>query len=112
MSKLDVILRSSSLYRSAAALSALLRLSTSCPWFGEFYVSIAVVEPIFHLESLANALDVSHPEKSYFLFLISLARARLHFILHDDTDISEELALTFRRSLLEILVSSRCVVYS
>lgn len=109
-SQSDVILRSDSLYRSAAALSALFRLAAS--WtilYNEFFVSVAAVEPIFHLESLANALDDSNPEKKYFLLLVGLARAQLHFI-KEDTEITEELAHSFRQKLLEILDLSWCVL--
>lgn len=105
-------LRSDSLYRSAAALSALIRLSTTWFMYGHFYVSVAAVEPIFHLETLANALDDSNPEKKYFFLLVGLARAHLYFIYdehYEDTEIEEELALSFRLKLLEILDSSRCV---
>lgn len=77
----------------------------------EFYHAVAEVEPIFHLESLANALDDSNPEKKYFLLLVGLARAQLLFI-YGDTKITEELAHSFRQKLLDILHSSRCVLRS
>lgn len=78
---------------------------------GEFYLAIAAVEPIFHLESLANALNDSNPEKKYFILFVGLARAHVH-IVFDDTKITEEIALGFRKKLLEILDSRRCVLRS
>lgn len=76
---------------------------------GQFYVAIAAVEPIFHLKTLANTLDDSNPEKKYFLLLVGLARAQLHFV-GENTEITEELALSCRQKLLEILDSSWCVL--
>lgn len=73
------------------------------------YISVSAVEPIFHLESLANALDDSNPEKKYFLLLVGLARAHVHMI-EWETVITEELAHSFRQKLLEILDLSRCVL--
>lgn len=102
--KSDIIHRSGSLYRSAAALFALVRLSISL--YGDFYVAIAAVEPIFHLETLVNALHDSNPEKGYFLILLGLARARYAVSL--DTEVTEELALGFRLKLLKILNSNWC----
>lgn len=111
--KSDVIIRSDSLYRSAAALSTLIRLSMSAPLYGKFYFAVAAVEPIFDLGPLASALDDSNPEKKYFLLLVGLARARLHFVQRSEiSEITEELALSFRQKLLEILDSSRCVLRS
>lgn len=109
----DVILRSNSLYRSAAALSALIRLTTSWSLYGHFYISVAAVEPIFHLESLANALDDANPEKKYFLLLIGLARAQLHYVYDFSAPgITKEFAINYRQKFLEILDSSRCVLGS
>lgn len=107
----ELTLRSRSLYRSAAALSVLIRLSTTWGPYGAFYVLIGAVEPIFHLETLADTLDDSHAEKKLYLFLVGLARAQLHFInrLDTGTNTTEELALIFSRKTLEILDSIRCV---
>lgn len=81
--------------------------------YGNFYVAIAAVEPIFHLETLANALDDSNPEKKYFLLLVGVARGQLHYYTnHLPEKITEELALSFRLKLLEILDSSLCVLPS
>lgn len=70
------------------------------------------VAPIFHLESLANAPDDSKSEKNYFLFLIGLARARLHFTNLGAHEIIGKFAHRCRRKLLEILDLSRCVLSS
>lgn len=70
------------------------------------------VAPIFHLESLANAPDDSKSEKNYFLFLIGLARARLHFTNLGAHEIIGKFAHRCRRKLLEILDLSRCVLCS
>lgn len=107
----ELTLRSRSLYRSAAALSVLIRLSTTWGPYGAFYVLIGAVEPIFHLETLADTLDDSHAEKKLYLFLVGLARTQLHFInrLDTGTNTTEELALIFSRKTLEILDSIRCV---
>lgn len=59
----DFFLRSYSLYQSAAALGALLRLSTTADFYNDFYASVAMSEPIFHLESLTLVLDDLNPEK-------------------------------------------------
>lgn len=75
------------------------------------YISLAAVEPILQLETLASALDDSNVEKMYFLLLVGLARAQLH-VIDENTDITEELALSYRRKLLEILDSSLCVLRS
>lgn len=77
-----------------------------------FYVSVAEVEPIFHLETLVKALDDSHSEKSYLRFLIGLSKAHLHFICRRETEVTDKVALSFRRRLVEILDLSRCVLRS
>lgn len=74
------ILRSQSLYRSAAALVALVNLSTLQELYEAFYYEIATDESIFHLETLAMmALDKTNPERKIILSLTSLARARLYY---------------------------------
>lgn len=80
--------------------------------FAYFYVSVAEVEPIFHLETLVKALEDSHSEKNYLRFLIGLSRAHLHFICRHEAEITDNLALSFRRRLIEILDLSRCVFRS
>lgn len=107
----NCVARSNSLYRSAAALSALIRLSTSDVVYGEFYVSVAAVEHIFHLETIAARLDDSHPEKKFFHFLTGLAQAQLHYISRVRIHI-DETAPSSRRGLLKILESCRCVPLS
>lgn len=113
--------RSSSIYRSAAALVALIRLSTSLSTFSDFYVAVTSIEPLYRLESLARALENSHPKKTYFLCLTTLARVRLQFTSNfeifgpsvDDykqLESSPEYARTFQRNLLEVLDSLRCVL--
>lgn len=113
--------RSSSIYRSAAALVALIRLSTSLSAFSDFYVAVASIEPLFRLESLARALENSHPKKTYFLCLTTLARVRLQFTSnieifgpsvnnYKQLESSPEYARTFQRNLLEVLDSLRCVL--
>lgn len=113
--------RSSSIYRSAAALVALIRLSTSLSDFSDFYVAVASTEPLFHLESLAIALENSHPKKTYFLCLTTLARVRLQFTSHfkafeppvydyKQLESSPEYACILRRDLLKELESLRCVL--
>lgn len=105
--------RSESVYRSAAALAALVRLCMSNYDFNEFYISVAAVEPIFHLDSLVKALDESHPKKKLFLSLTTLARVPLHFIKNPKQFKSHsEFAHTLRQSLLIIYELSRCVTLS
>lgn len=103
--------RSNSLYRSAAALAALISLSTAWALYTSFYEIIAAVEPIFRLEDLSSNLHDSHPEKKYFLSLIRLARAQLHYRVYRG-DIPDSLvAFNYkqRRSLLSILESQQYV---
>lgn len=91
-----------------------MRLSMSFDLYCRFYTLIAEVEPIFHLESLANAFDDSHPEKKYFLFLVGLGRAHLFSIFDAKRTIPypEEFASDCRQRLSEILDFSRCVLSS
>lgn len=106
--------RSNSLYRSAAALAALINLSTAWSLYTLFYESIAAVEPIFRLEDLSSNLRDSHPEKKYFLSLIRLARAQVHYRVYQ-SDITDSLVafnLQQRRSLLAILESQQYVSLS
>lgn len=65
--------RSNSLYRSASALAALIRVSL-CVILIEIYCGISRIEPIFHLETLTRSLHCLHPEKKYFSLLAKLAR--------------------------------------
>lgn len=113
--------RSSSIYRSAAALVALIRLSTSLSAFSDFYVAVASIEPLFHLESLASALENSHPKKTYFLCLTTLARVRLQFTSnfeifgpsvndYKQLESAPEYARILKRDLLEVLESLQCVL--
>lgn len=43
----------------------------------EIYISVANLEHIFHLETLAGSLACSDPEKKWFLLLTKLARQSL-----------------------------------
>lgn len=105
--------RSESVYRSAAALAALVRLCMSNYDYNEFYISVAAVEPIFHLDSLVKALDDSHPKKKLFLSLTTIARVPLHFIKNPKQFKSHsEFAHTLRQSLLKIFELCRCVTLS
>lgn len=106
--------RSNSLYRSAAALAALINLTPAWFIYTSFYETIAALEPIFRLEDLTLKLHDSHPEKKYFLSLISLARAQLHYRVYKG-EIPDSLVafnLQHRRSLLSILESQWYVSFS
>lgn len=102
--------RSNSVHRSAAAVAALLRLSMTSHDYDSFYRSVAVVEPIFHLETLAKALCNSHPEKIFYLLLLNLARAQLIlFRAPEQSNQPSVLAYSMRESLLRISKSCRYV---
>ena len=74
----DLVRRSSSVYRSFSALAALLWLSLSysnsvdC---SSVYPSFAADGCIFYLETLARSLGDSCEEKEYLLVLVDLGRA-------------------------------------
>lgn len=100
--KLFINHRSNSLYRSAAALTALMRLSTTSPSFGKFYFAISNSVPLFRLEARANALNVSKPDKTLFLSVVALGRARLP--AKDRARLkSESVAHSLRKDLLRTL---------
>lgn len=100
--KLFINHRSNSLYRSAAALTALMRLSTTSPSFGKFYFAISNSVPLFRLEARANALNVSKPDKPLFLSVVALGRARLP--VKDRARLkSESVAHSLRKDLLRTL---------
>lgn len=51
-----------------------MRLAYQTGEFQDFMFNVALVEPLFQLETQAKALDDSHSEKSLFLALVTLAR--------------------------------------
>ena len=74
----DIVCRSSSVYRSFFALVALIRFSHSRSFSSLFlgvYPSFAADGCIFHLETLARSLGDSCVEKEYLLALVDLGRA-------------------------------------
>lgn len=105
------ILRSQSLYRSAAALVALVNLSTLQELYEAFYYEIATDESSFHLETLAMmALDKTNPERKIILSLTSLARARLYYQTRRFSN--PPAALSLWQRFLQILKLRRCVILS
>lgn len=67
--------RSNSIYRSAAALAALLRLC-SCPAFRRFFRLVSDAEPIFQLEKMKDLHE--SPKKMLFLSLVKLGRTEIN----------------------------------
>lgn len=65
--------RSNSIYKSASAVAALIRVALSHPR-RELYVNVSRIESIFHLETLARSIACSNPEKKWLLLLSRLAR--------------------------------------
>lgn len=103
--------RSDSIYRSAAALCALVQVSSASGSIGSLYFSVARIEPIFKVETLANSLSDSHPEKEWFLLLAKVARANLYLWKTFKSD--SQFSLKLRQSLTSIFGSTRCVnIYS
>lgn len=95
--------RSPSLFRSAVALSSLIRVSLrgySCE-FANFYLAIALVEPIFHVEVLATSLSNSRPEKAFAHFLVRLAEANVIALQKCKPTVTS--ALNLRQNLLRLL---------
>ena len=113
VNQLIVLTRSYSVYRAAAALTALVHLAAS-PYgtFHNFYHEVSRTEPIFHLESLVRPLEDSNPEKVYFLCLIDLAKLRLIPFNETRHPPSAEEAVFLRRRLLVILDSCQYVFLS
>lgn len=70
--------RSNSIYRSAAALAALIHLNNLHHEYAYFVWSVHQVEPLFHLQTLASALDDSNTEKKFLATLITLACEGVH----------------------------------
>ena len=73
----DIVWRSSSVYRSFFALVALIRFSHSRSFSSLFlgvYPSFAADGCIFHLETLARSLGDTRAEKEYLLALVDLGR--------------------------------------
>lgn len=100
---IDNFIRSKSAYRSAAALSALMCLSTTSPTFGKFFFAIAKVEPILYLETHAEALNKSYPEKKLFLALVALGRARIPSKDRDLIQSGSEIVQCLRQDLRKLL---------
>lgn len=73
---IDITPRSKSIHRSAAALMALIQLSTSDTIYKELYFNSAKDEQIFDLETLVQSLNNSHPQRVLFCSLVVLARAQ------------------------------------
>ena len=99
LSTLLKVRRSSSVYRSFAALAALIRFSHSYHTFFvccNVYRSFAADGCIFHLETLSRSLGDACVEKEYLLALVDLGRAALIVGLrsmqrYDDTVLRAEL---------------------
>ena len=63
------------MYRSAAALTSLIRTSARSMFrVGSFFYAVSEIEPVFHLETLAEALGDANPEKKIFQSLAKLGR--------------------------------------
>lgn len=73
---IDITPRSKSIHRSAAALMALIQLSTSDTIYKDLYFNSAKDERIFDLETLVQSLNNSHPQRALFCSLVVLARAQ------------------------------------
>ena len=43
-------------------------------YVGSFFYAVSSIEPVFHLETLAGALDDENPEKMIFLSLVKLGQ--------------------------------------
>ena len=97
--------RSNSVYRSFAALAALIRFphsKTQLSYYSLVYSSFAADGCIFHLETLARSLGDSCAEKEYLIALVDLGRAALITATeqsYDDTALRAELldAIHLRR---------------
>ena len=95
----DIVCRSSSVYRSFFALVALIRFSHSRSFSSLFlgvYPSFAADGCIFHLETLARSLGDSCAEKEYLLALVDIGRAALIIVAwsvqrYDSTNLRTEL---------------------
>lgn len=107
--------RSTSLCRSAAALTCLIRVSLlddggSFNNFPSFYLAVSREEQIFSVESRATFSDNTRIDKNYILLLTSLAKANIIFL--SSQRLSNELSLHVRQSLVEILEARRYVLRS
>lgn len=66
------------------------------------------MEPIFHLESVALALDNSRPEKKFTLLLVKVAKANI--IALEACQPSAELAQDVRQRLLRLVEAGRYAI--
>lgn len=103
---ISIRFRSQSIHRSAAALIALIRVSSDF-FLSPFYLAVVSVEPIFHVEALAECLDDSHPEKRFFLFLARLARANIVALSSSDFSVDFTPSRVLRQRLLDLLQTHR-----
>lgn len=78
-------------------------LSTTSPTFGKFFFAIAKVEPIFFLETHAEALNESYPEKKLFLALVALGKARIPSKDRDLIQSGSEIVQCLRQDLRKLL---------
>ena len=108
-----IISRSENVYRSMAALTSLICISSTSTFeITLFFVVASEVEPfISHAEALVDALDDSNPEKPCFRAFVGLARAfSLHYLREGD---SRCIRIThdMRKRLIRLLHAYRYVVH-
>ena len=78
--------------------------------FPEFYAAVAHAEPIFNLETIAQSLDTSNPDKVLLLSLVDLARSHVGVITVTSVPFGTnevELCYSWRNTLVAILQSYR-----
>lgn len=102
------------MYRSAAALTALIRLKCCSAVFSDFCNAIQEIEPIFQLEAQANALDESHPQKKAFLALVMYSRSVIVYSLRSGEQYVDDCLVSTRwkDDSLKIVQSAQYVFYT
>lgn len=61
----------------------------------DLYYCISKLEPIFHVETLVDSLDISYPIKKYTLLLVKLAKAHTIFIGYPSVNLLHDLRQDF-----------------